>query len=121
VQAVLFAITIVMLMQESTKVVLYSLSAYLKDGTNIRRSAACIMYIGGVLLALYRESGVVRAISAENPIPLLVSISDSRVSGLYAEVRCSPLTNVCSESLLNICTLRPWLHCSCGLKCVPFT
>lgn len=85
VQAVLFAITIVMLMQESTKLVLYSVSAYVRDGTNIRRVSACVLYIGGVLFALYRETGVDRAVTEENPIPMLVSISDSRIAGLYAE------------------------------------
>ncbi len=77
-----------MLMQESTKLVLYSVSAYVRDGTNIRRVSACVLYIGGVLFALYRETGVDRAVTEENPIPMLVSISDSRIAGLYAEVCC---------------------------------
>jgi hypothetical protein len=120
VQAVLFAITIGMLMQESTKLVLYSASAYVRDCTNVRRASACVLYIGGVLFALYRETGVVRAVASENPIPMLVSISDSRISGIYAEVLCWQFAIFRFVApLIIFCPFRQCPRCSCGLKYVP--
>ncbi len=122
-QSALFAVTIVMLMQESTKVVLHSASAYVKDVTNVRRVAACVLYIASGMLAFYRETGVERALASDSPIPMLVGISDSRISGLYAEVLLIFLT-VCNFVLLALACIknvyrRLWPHCSCGLKCVP--
>ena len=87
-QALLFALTIMLLMQESIKMILHSVTAYLRDVTNIRRSAAYVLYIGSGMLEFYRESGIDRAKMATDPIPILVSISDSAIMGLYAQVRC---------------------------------
>ncbi len=90
-QALLFAITLVMLMQESTKLILHGVSAYVTDVGNIRRAAASVLYIASGMLAFYRESSLARAMESLNPIPMLVDISDSRITGLYAEVRaCYP-------------------------------
>ncbi len=85
-QALLFAITLVMLMQESTKLILHSVSAYMTDVGNIRRAAASVLYIASGMLAFYRETSLSRAMASLNPIPMLVDISDSRIAGLYAEV-----------------------------------
>jgi hypothetical protein len=101
VQSALFAVTIVMLMQESTKVVLHSVSAYVKDVTNVRRVAACVLYIASGMLAFYRETGVERALASDSPIPMLVGISDSRIAGLYAEVLLNFLT-----VFIFLCCLR---------------
>jgi len=87
-QALLFALTIMLLMQESIKMILHSVTAYVRDVTNIRRSAAYVLYIGSGMLEFYRESGIDRAKMATDPIPILVSISDSAIMGLYAQVRC---------------------------------
>lgn len=86
-QALLFSITLVMLMQESTKLILHSVSAYVTDVGNIRRAAAAVLYIASGMLAFYRETSLARAMASLNPIPMLVDISDSRIAGLYAEVR----------------------------------
>lgn len=104
VQSALFAVTIVMLMQESTKVVLHSATAYVKDVTNVRRVAACVLYIASGMLAFYRETGVERALASDSPIPMLVGISDSRISGLYAEVRLIFLTACIRVLLAPACT-----------------
>jgi hypothetical protein len=87
-QTLLFAATLMMLMQESTKLILNPLSAYITDINNLRRAAASVLYIGSGMLAFYRETSLDRAMSTVNPIPMLVDISDTRITGLYAEVRC---------------------------------
>ncbi len=87
-QTLLFAATLMMLMQESTKLILHSTAAYVADVKNLRRAAASVLYIASGMLAFYRETSLARAMISGNPIPMLVDISDSRITGLYAEVCC---------------------------------
>ena len=131
-QALLFAVTIMLLMQESIKMILHSVSAYVRDVTNIRRAAAYVLYIASGMLAFYRETGIERAKTATDPIPILVSISDSSIMGLYAQVRAasihSPLTRKrLPMRMLSSCVSvtpvhqsfrRQLLRCSCGSRCV---
>jgi hypothetical protein len=86
--AALFAVTLTLLMQESIKLILHSAVLYVKDVTNLRRSAAYIMYLASGMIAFYRATSIYRAQKDNNPIPMLMNISDSRIAGLYAEVCC---------------------------------
>ncbi len=107
-QALLFAITLVMLMQESTKLILHSVSAYVTDVGNIRRAAASVLYIASGMLAFYRESSLSRAMASSNPVPMFVDISDSRIAGLYAEVCDTQSLCGCSTHIARVCCV-----CNC--------
>jgi hypothetical protein len=85
-QSLLFAVTLILLMQESTKLILHPVSAYIADINNLRRAAASVLYIGSGMLAFYRETSLERAMNTANPIPMLVDISDTAITGIYAEV-----------------------------------
>ena len=115
-------------MQEGIKLILHGAAAYVQDATNLRRSAAYILYIADGMLDFYREDSLTRALALDNPIPLLVSTSDTMVAGLYAEVRALVCAGVCATDARALAALRnmrhgviqrvvrDWLQCSCGLK-----
>ena len=112
IQALLFALTLILLMQEGIKLILHGASAYVQDATNIRRTAAYILYIAHGMLEFYREDSLTRALALDNPIPLLVSTSDIMVVGLYAEVR-ALFARVLASARLTLARLL--LCTTCGM------
>jgi hypothetical protein len=109
-QALLFALTLILIMQEGIKLILHGTAAYVQDVTNIRRAAAYALYIADGMLEFYRESSLARALALENPVPVLVSTSDTMVAGLYAEVHACMLASVWQPV-----ALARLLHCTCGM------